>query len=469
MNQTSQHKESSKKFYSTPQRARILWRKFPKQENHEAFPDYEPVSRKAADFHHSLAKIRTLPGGNRSGKTTTASKEGVDIIRQAPPNMQGIALTDTYENIGKFLWPKYKEWLLPHEWRWGKGNHTEENPKLIVFPKNNFRLYFGSYEQKRAAQQGASWYYAHFDEEPPYNIFTEVYRGTLDYNGKVFLSYTPIEGYEYIQDFISQGQDPTNSRYWSPQEPMSIYENKHIPREEIEMWEAMLSERGRQVRIYGYAMGIEGVVYGNFSPDTHVCAPFPIPSDWKFYRAIDFGKVHPTVSLILATDGWNIYVIDEYYQAGRLVEYHIERMWKQWHRLKIKDSKLLPRLHTISDHDAQLRLEYANPKFGEKRIHSIPAQKEIIAGIEVVESLLEIQSNGEPRLKVFSTCTETIKEFKRYKYPDKDKHGDPKPGEKADTPEKQHDHCMDDIRYACVQEFGYLNKQLSNLVSIRKD
>ena len=74
----------------------------------------------------------------------------------------------------------------------------------------------------------------------------------------------------------------------------------------------------------------------------------------------------------------------------------------------------------------------------------------------------------EPRLKVFSTCTETIKEFKKYKYPEKDKHGEFKPGEKAETPEKHHDHCMDDIRYACVQAFGYLSKQLYDIVSIRK-
>ena len=99
-------------------------------------PLYEPVNDKARQFHASTAKVRMLPGGNRSGKTTTASKEGVDIMRAAPKNMQGTALTDTYDNIGKNLWPCYRKWLMPHEWKWIKGNRTEENPKIIKLIKS---------------------------------------------------------------------------------------------------------------------------------------------------------------------------------------------------------------------------------------------------------------------------------------------------------------------------------------------
>ena len=120
----------------------------------------------------------------------------------------------------------------------------------------------------------------------------------------------------------------------------------------------------------------------------------------------------------MATDGYKFFVISEYYQAQRLVEYHIDRMWEQYQHLPLRNPKLHPRLITVSDHDAQLRLEYENPRFGEKRIFSIPAQKERIAGVEVVQSLI-----AQDRIAVFSTCPMTIKEFGKYHYPGKDGKG----------------------------------------------
>ena len=378
--------------------------------------------------------------------------------------MQGVALTDTYENIGKNLWPCYKKWLLPGEWRWGKGNQTEENPKLIIFPENNFRLYFGSYEQKREAHQSSGWWVAHFDEEPKNYIFEEVYRGTLDYGGKVFMSYTPLRGVTFVtEDILPKCQDPTESKYWAPQEPMSLLENPHVPQEEKDMWIDMLSEKSIKSRVYGYATVMEGLVYEDFSVATHVCEPFPIPADWRFYRGIDFGYIHPTVSLIMATDGYRLFVVDEYYQPQRLVEHHVEQMNRQHSSLVLKDTNMLPRLITVSDHDAQLRAEYEA-----KGIYSIPAQKERIAGCEVVRGLLKVHSSGEPRFKVFGNCKHTIKEFGLYALPGEDAKGKLKPGEKADDPVKEHDHCMDLIRYASVQEFGFVRQQIDSIVSISK-
>jgi len=440
-------------------------------------PAYTPVNVKAAQFHASSAKVNILPGGNQSGKTTTAAHDHVSKGRAMPPGCQGLALTNTYKDIGKQLWKHYREQLHPQEYTVAWQNRALEIPQMMKLNANGYKIFFGSYDQGRSAHQGAIWDYVHFDEEAPYDIWLEVYRGTLAHKARIGYSYTPIEGYDYLEELIDKGHDPTEFAYWTPDKPMSLFENPHISQEEIDMWMAMLGERALRVRIYGEMMGAEGLVYPDYSDATHLCDPFPIPSDWKMYRVIDFGKVHPTVSLILATDGWRMYVIDEYYQANRLVEYHIEQMWEQWGRIKLKDTTLRPRLITISDHDAQLRLEYANPRFGDKRIHSIPAIKHhptkqtssgIIAGIEVVESLLKIQSDGKPRLMIFPQCVETRKEFKKYKRPDRDKRGMLKPGEKAETPVPEHDHCMDCIRYGCVQEFGYLNQQIYQIISVRK-
>ena len=419
-------------------------------------PHYKPVNQKAKDFHASQAKINILPGGNQSGKTTTVAHDHVMYARKQPKGCKGLAMTDTYENIADNLWPHYKECMHESEWEWIKGNQKTDNPKIIRLKKNWYDFHFGSYEQGRKAQQGKKWDYFHPDEECPYEIWLEVYRGCLARGARIGYSYTPLEGYEYLEELIEKGTDPTNTWYWAPQEPMSLLENPHVPQAEKDAWIDMLSEQGQQTRVFGYKGKREGLVYPQFSKEKHVIEPFPIPYDWRFYRCIDFGKVHPTVSLILATDGEKIFIVDEYYQASRLIEYHVKQFQEQHKRIPIKDRPFenwLPPLITITDHDAQLRLEYEA-----QGIFSEPAQKRVIAGIEVVQNLL-----SNIQLGVFAGCKYTIREFGRYVYPGADKQGYLKPGEKGENPEKKDDHCLDPARYGCVQEFGYVTWNPENI------
>jgi phage terminase large subunit-like protein len=426
-------------------------------------PQYTPVNDKARQFHESTAKINILPGGNRGGKTTTASFDHIFYARQQPCGCKGLALTNTYEKIGENLWPHYKEWLHPSEWVWIKGNQREDNPKIIQFKKNGYKIYFGSYEQGRRSHQSSDWDYVHFDEEAPFDIWVEVFRGTLDHNGRIGYSYTPIENYEYIEELEEKGKDPSEPNYWAPQEPMSLYENNHISQEAKDVWISMLPENIRKYRIYGYRGQREGLVYPEFTPEIHVCEPFSIPYDWTFYRVLDFGKVHPTVSLIMATDGYYMYVVDEYYQPARLIDYHVKQFRAQHQRLITTHENVnwKPQLIGVSDHDAQLRLEYET-----RGIYTKPAQKKVMGGIEVVQMLLAIpEGEHHPRLRVFATCKNTIRQMGKYVYPGVDKHGDLKPGEKAENPEKKHDDCPDCVRYGCVEHFGYIQWNPINIAS----
>lgn len=438
----------------------------------QEIPVYIPVSEKAEQFHKSRAKFRLLPGGNQSGKTTTASHDHVMFARQCPPGCKGIALTVNYEKVGENLWPHYKECMSPHEWRWIKGNEKEDNPKIIELKKNGYRFYFGSYEQKRTAHQGSIWNYAHFDEEAPFDLWTEIVRGTIAKSAKIGCSYTALEGYEYLEEFEAKGRIAGESQYWTPQEPMSLLENPHVPQEEKDTWIAMLPPHSRDLRIKGIRSDPEGLVYSyekcKFDEGKHIIEPFPIPNNWKFWRGIDYGKEHPTTSIIIATDGYTYYEVGEYYQNQRLVDYHIVQMHHQHQSLPLKRSSHQPRLFTVSDHDAQLRLEYENPKFatspyGDIRIFTIPAQKDIVAGIETVQSLI-----AQDRFYIFNTCKMTIKERRKYKYPGADKKGLLKPGERADHPIDAWNDCWDPIRYILVQAVGYLNQQIHEIISVRK-
>jgi hypothetical protein len=121
-----------------------------------------------------------------------------------------------------------------------------------------------------------------------------------------------------------------------------------------------------------------------------------------------------------------------------------------------------PRLLSISDHDKQLRMEYQK-----KGIITKAAKKDILPGLEVMHNTMKIRSDGATRFKIFRHCKETRREFKKYKKPPVDKHGNLKPGEKGETPLKEWDHCIDPIRYCQVEHFGFFEEQRHRIQIVR--
>ncbi len=67
--------------------------------------------------------------------------------------------------------------------------------------------------------------------------------------------------------------------------------------------------------------------------------------------------------------------------------------------------------HLILDHDAQDRYELE--KHG---IKTTAAKKDVHLGIEAVQTVLQVQADGRPRLQIFSTCTHTIAEMIGYRW-----------------------------------------------------
>lgn len=416
-------------------------------------PQYIPVNEKAAEFHDRPEKIRVLRGGNGSGKTWTGAFETWKEI-QRRPGEQGWAITNTYKGIGQYLFPTYKKVIPANEYRIVWANKSKSIPYSLIFPKyGNFELYFLSYEQGRENLQGSRLAWIHFDEEPRRDIIEEGFARTLGKQGRMIFTYSPLMGRSYLNTEIYD-KAAISDNIWAA--TMSLLDNVHVSEEEKQAFMETLSERSRQARVYGFPTDMEGLVYPEFNPDVHVCKPFPIPDDWRFYRALDFGFNHPTVSLIAATDGETLYIISEYYQAQRRIEDHAKEIDRQHHNIQLRTgTQAPPHLISIADHDRQEREEY--DALG---IYSAPAQKDVIKGIERVESLMAIRSDGSTRYKIFDICPHTIQEHSLYAYPGEDMKGRLKADEKADHPIKEHDDCMDCVRYIAMEEFGAMTWEI---------
>jgi len=418
-------------------------------------PRYTPSNKTAAEFHKRPEKVRFLFGGNRSSKTYTVSGEHVAIARKIN-NGKGIALTNSFKGVGLYLWPTYKKHIAPGEAKvisW--ISKQKEIPEIVKFIKSGYWLHFGSYEQGRENLQGTKWDIAHFDEESPEDIYKEVYRGTLDNKGRILGSMTPLKGKTYVYHEIFR-KAATSKNIWCG--TMSLLDNPYIPQEEKDAFIEMLSEKDRKARIDGDFVTFKGLVYGDFNPDVHVIDPFPVPSDWPIYRAIDFGAVDPTVSLVVAFDGTTFYVISEYVKNDCLIEIHAENMHKQHSDIvTTAGAGLLPFLDTVADHDKQERMQYAF-----QGIHSEPAEKDIWPGIEQVRSFMSVRTDGSTRVKIFRTCEHTIDELGKYSMYPEDKQTTAK---KKREPMDQDNHCMDCLRYVVVRVAGYLHERIPEIIS----
>ena len=81
----------------------------------------------------------------------------------------------------------------------------------------------------------------------------------------------------------------------------------------------------------------------------------------------------------------------------------------------------------------------------------IKAKNSVEDGIRLVGTLL-----NQKRILFYNCCVNTIKEFASYIWDDKAaEHGE-------DKPVKQHDHCMDAVRYFCTTVLGNQMARIRN-------
>lgn len=202
---------------------------------------------------------------------------------------------------------------------------------------------------------------------------------------------------------------------------------------------------------YGIWAAAEGTVYeDSFNRARNVIDPFPLPPEWPRYLVVDFGYTHPFVCKWYAIDGdGRAYCYHEIYMTKRLVEDHAKQI-KHVSRWGQHGGDPLPRA-IICDHDAEDRATLER----HLGLITIPAKKNVSAGIQLVASRLRPAGDSKPRLMYFNNAlverdqelanakkpTQSTEEFDTYVW---DKSGGAKQG---DRPVKESDHGMDCDRY----------------------
>jgi hypothetical protein len=197
------------------------------------------------------------------------------------------------------------------------------------------------------------------------------------------------------------------------------------------------------------------LVFPMFDNTRHILTPekllrmtgFPsVQPGWKVFSGIDFGCApgHPTVYVKIAALPTGAFLLfHEYYAEQRLLVDHANAIKASPH--------YVPGERIYADHAAQECLELK--ALG---VRTQPANKEVLAGIDYVKTLLSgFPPDERPQLYVWYECTNTIREFSTYAW----RVGHDGKPDRTGLPEKLNDHSADAARYALVSERNHVPRK----------
>lgn len=234
--------------------------------------------------------------------------------------------------------------------------------------------------------------------------------------------------------------NPENPKHWfyeewirKAKEKNCLYlhflmkDNPSLSPKVIRRYEQLYSGAFYERFVLGKWVAVDGLIYSDAAKGKYTCMP-PVKDFEKYYISCDYGTVNPTSMGLwgLYENRW--YRFGEFYYSSRLEgaqltdEEYYERLCRLAEGRKIEG--------IVIDPSAASFAECIRRK-GRYRV--IPARNDVISGIRKVQSAFR-----EGRLFISPVCTDSIKEFSLYRWDER---------AAADTPKKENDHAMDDIRY----------------------
>jgi len=464
---------------------------------------YEPLETQK-EFHASRAPTALIRGSNRSGKTLAAAVEVARAVTgQDPhkkyPERDGIcfAVGKDLKHIGQVMWRKlarpgairvikdgsgawraWRPWipedlarkaetrpsppLIParmiKEVAW--ENKKEQIPVLVRLT-NGWEIHFFSSLGK--PPQGSAIDLWWFDEEivdPEW--FPELSGRVLDRRGRGIWSATPQAGTDQLFELHEKAE---KERLHKPKEERLVEEfvallsdNPHIGEKEKQIFEEMLDDEGKRVRIGGDFALLGYKIYPQFNMSIHGIRDTMPDRNWCYYAYVDPGHSVCAV-LFVAIPPPDLPSMNLLYDELYIPECNA---WKFADAMKHKTEGICFQEFVMDRHMAihtelgigkTVMQQYSEElaKRGVKSVATVSsfrlASDNIEAGIMAVQGLLRIRDDGTPKLRVaYDRLPNFEYEIRRY-------HRKRVGGVITDKPDaKRSNHLMDNLRYMAMHD-----------------
>jgi len=266
---------------------------------------YQPHPKQDAFHRAGARKRRYVRTGNRFGKSACGAGEDCAwavgerswYAKGDPGRYAGIPKRSTKGLILVADWDKAKEIFTNDVDGQGIGKLFELLPQSRI--KKKVRNQSGviaeihiesiwggistihmdtikSFKSNSMGQESSDWDWIHVDEPIPKDMWTANSRGLIDRSGSAWFTCTPLN-----QAWINDMFVPSRRTRIELDKPLekdeqhwmitgSSYDNPHLTKEALALFEADLTEAEKQCRISGIPLALSGLVYKQFDHNVHV-------------------------------------------------------------------------------------------------------------------------------------------------------------------------------------------------------
>lgn len=206
----------------------------------------------------------------------------------------------------------------------------------------------------------------------------------------------------FVDREYREAEDPNDYRFIQA----NVYDNAFImtnnPRYVKDL--ETLPEARKRAMLYGEWDVFEGQYFTEFSRNIHVIDPFPIPSHWRVYRALDYGLDMLACLWIAVDELEHAYVFRELCEpdlpistaASKILSHTQEKVF-----VTLAPPDLWGRSQESGRNKAYM--------FAAAGVPFTKSSNNREAGWMALKELLKPDANGEPALHIFANCTTLIK------------------------------------------------------------
>lgn len=370
-------------------------------------------------------RYKVINCGRRAGKSYLVS---VEMLKFATENSKSVVwyVSPNYKQSKQIMWAMLRE-LIPQEIIQSKN---ETDLKFVLINGSEILL---KGAQEPDSLRGVRIDFCIFDETAFIDKWEDVWkviRPTLiDSKADVWFISTP-NGFNHFKDMSETTNDQWQYFHYTS------YDNPYLDRTELDSLKADMDPDSFAQEIMGEFKKMTGMIYKDFSRETHMVDIPPLDYNFTFTRSLDFGYGHKTALIYFAisSSGEAIYAYDGLYQE-KLVESQIAEI------VKTKDAgKVIT--NPVADSAQPMNIEQL-AQFG---AYFAPVEKgsdSVKNGIVKVAELLRIRADtGKPTLMFNKNLTWIADEFEQYRWMEAQQDGVIK-----EVPYKVKDDAMDAIRY----------------------
>ena len=210
---------------------------------------------------------------------------------------------------------------------------------------------------------------------------------------RLFISREYVEGekaedYRFIQSLVTDNEILLKSN------PDYLAQLDSLPPGMRERWR------------YGSWDCADGQYFPEFRRDLHVCDPFPIPSDWRRYRAFDYGLDRFACLWIAISPSREVFVYREVSEPNlRISDAAARALDMTGEGEEIYCTLAPPDMWSRSQESGKSKADL----FQESGLTVVRSSNDREAGWLSIKELLAPVSDGKPRLQIFRNCTDLIR------------------------------------------------------------